>query len=297
MRFRLTIILPVLLLLSACGEVRDQEPEKQEQSLIKPIGSYFPKERAKVLVVGSFHFDYPGLDAMKAAEEDKIDVLKEPKKSEVTELVEYLKRFNPNKIAIEAHPQWEAGRKFREYQGGDHREERGERYQLGMRIANELDLDTIFSVDAVSFSEDLEQVVDSAYMKALWEDFDFQSDADPYSDIYKKWFEEESKLVSKVHLLEYFKYMNSRESHEYGYGAYLIGDFKLGEYRGADLISFWWYNRNLRIFRNIQRITQGPEDRILVVIGNGHAAILRQLFEMSPEYEFIELGNLEDATE
>ena len=297
MRFRLTIILPVLLLLSACGEVRDQEPEKQEQSLIKPIGSYFPEERAKVLVVGSFHFDYPGLDAMKAAEEDKIDVLKEPKKSEVTELVEYLKRFNPNKIAIEAHPQWEAGRKFREYQGGDHREERGERYQLGMRIANELDLDTIFSVDAVSFSEDLEQVVDSAYMKALWEDFDFQSDADPYSDIYKKWFEEESKLVSKVHLLEYFKYMNSRESHEYGYGAYLIGDFKLGEYRGADLISFWWYNRNLRIFRNIQRITQGPEDRILVVIGNGHAAILRQLFEMSPEYEFIELGNLEDATE
>lgn len=297
MRFNLTILLPVVLLSVACGKVRDQEPENQEQILLKPMSTYFPEERAKVLVVGSFHFNYPGLDAMKAAEEDKIDVLKEPKKSEVTELVEYLKKFNPNMIAIEAHPKWEAGRKFIEYRDGDHRDKRDERYQLGMRIANELDLDTIFSVDAVPFSEDLEQVVDSAYMKALWEDFDFQSDADPYSDIYRTWFEEESKLVSKVPLLEYFKYMNSRESHEYGYGAYLIGDFKLGEYRGADLISFWWYNRNLRIFRNLQRITEGPEDRILVVIGNGHAAILRQLFEMSPEYEFIELGNLEDATE
>jgi hypothetical protein len=149
-------------------------------------------------------------------------------------------------------------------------------------------------VDAVPFSEDLEKELDSAYMKTLWEGFDFQSDADPYSAIYREWFEEDSKLVSKVPLLEYFKYMNSRESHEYGYGAYLIGDFKLGEYRGADLISFWWYNRNLRIFRNIQRITEGPEDRILVIIGNGHAAILRQLIEMSPEYEFVELSSVSD---
>lgn len=292
MKNHLIFLYTAIFLLASCGEQATKDSAKKEETPIKPISSYFPEERAKVLVVGSFHFDYPGLDAMKAAEEDKIDVLKEPKKSEVTDLVEYLKSFNPNKIAIEAYPKWEAGRKFREYRAGEHREERDERYQLAMRIGNELDLDTIFPVDAVPFSADLEQVVDSTYMKALWEGYDFQSDADPYTNIYRQWFEEDSKLVSKVPLLEYFRYMNSRESHEYGYGAYLIGDFKLGEYRGADLISFWWYNRNLRIFRNIQRITEGPEDRILLVIGNGHAAILRQLFEMSPEFEFVELGTL-----
>ncbi|MEJ2585713.1 MAG: DUF5694 domain-containing protein [Robiginitalea sp.] len=265
---------------------------KQDKTPIKPISSYFPEDRARVLLVGTFHFDYPGLDALKAAEKDKIDVLKEPKKSEVNELVAYLKKFRPNKIAIEAHPTWEAGRKFSEYRAGEHRNERDERYQLGMRIGHELNLDTIYSVDAVPFSEDLAQVVDSVYMKAIWEEFDFQSDADPYTDIYKEWFEDDSKLVSQISMLEYFKYMNSRESHNYGYGAYLIGDFKLDEYRGADLISIWWYNRNLRIFRKIQQLTEGPEDRILIVIGNGHAAILRQLFEMSPEYEFVELETL-----
>jgi hypothetical protein len=39
-------------------------------------------------------------------------------------------------------------------------------------------------------------------------------------------------------------------------------------------------------------MTEAPEDRILVIIGNGHAAILRQLIEMSPQYDFVELSNL-----
>ncbi len=255
------------------------------------MSSYFPGERAKVLVVGTFHFDYPGLDAMKEAEEDKIDVLKEPKKSEVTELVEYLKRFQPTKIAIEAHPEWKSGRKFREYRQGKHRDNRDERYQLGMRIGLEMDLDTIYPVDAYDFTRDLSGL-DSAFVQELFRDYDFRNDSDPYSQLYRDWFTDDSKLVSRVHLLEYFKHMNSRESHEYGYGAYLIGDFKLGEYRGADLLAVSWYDRNLRIFRNIQRITESNDDRILVVIGNGHAAILRQLFEMSPEFEFVELDGL-----
>ena len=289
---KLKVLFAGFLLITSCGENKEPITDESEETLLKPIGSYFPSARARVLVVGSFHFDYPGLDAMKAEESDKIDVLEEPKKSEVTELVEYLKKFNPNKIAIEAHPEWKASKKYGQYRAGEHRDKRDERYQLAMRIGNELKLDTLYSIDAIPFSEDLGQVVDSAYMNELGKDFDFQSDADIYTDLYRKWFEDDSKLVRQVHLLDYFKYMNSRESHNYGYGAYLIGDFKLGEFRGADLISIWWYNRNLRIFRNIQQMTESPEDRILVIIGNGHAAILRQLLEMSPEYEFVELDSL-----
>ena len=259
--------------------------------VLRPISADFPEERARVLVVGTFHFDYPGLDAMKEAEEDKIDVLLEPKKSEVTALVEYIRQFRPNKIAIEAHPGWGANRKYKEYGSGLHRDQRDERYQLAMRIASEEGLDTLYSVDANDMTDDL-LALDSAYVQELARDFDFQSDADPYTDLFRKWFEDDSKAVSKVALLDYFKYMNSPESHRYGFGAYLVGDFKLGEYRGADLIAASWYDRNLRIFRNIQRITKGPEDRILVIIGNGHAAILRQLFQASPEYEFVEFDSL-----
>lgn len=280
--FKLFLIVSVLSF--SCTSNQKKEP------LLKPMSEYFPKEKAKVLVVGTFHMDYPGLDAFKTSEEDKIDVLVEPKKSEVTELVEYIKKFKPNKIAIEAFDSWNATEKLKQYKNGEHRDKRDERYQLAIRIANELQLDTIYAIDSGSMTDDLEKI-DSSYTKALFKDFDFQSE-DVYNQYYKNWYEAEDKIIPKVNLLDYFKHINSKESHQYGYGAYLIGDFKLDNLKGADVISSWWYNRNLRIFRKLQLITENPNDRILLVFGNGHAAVLRQFLEASPEYEFVELDSL-----
>jgi len=279
------ILLLTSIFLFSCA----QETPKVKSGL-KTASEYYPKDKAIVLVVGTFHFDYPGLDAVKSLEEDKIDVLKEPKRSEVTELVNYIKRFNPNKIAIEATTIWMATEKLKKYKDGNYRDERDERFQIAMRIANEINLDTLYAVDVSSIDENLEKL-DSTYIENLFEDFDFQND-DPYNQFTGKMYEEEKKLIPKTNLLEYFKHMNSLESHQYGYGAYLVGDFKLDDLRGADILSVWWYNRNLRIFRKLQQITENSDDRILVIVGNGHAAVLRQLFESSPEYEFIEFDSL-----
>lgn len=230
------------------------------------------------------------MDVNKTADKDKIDVLAEPKKSEVTELVEYIKKFKPTKIAIEATDSWNACQKLREYKAGQHQDNRDERYQLGMRIASELEIDTLYSIDSGSLDDDLIKI-DSAYITNLFKDFDFKS-SDPFYKMMFDWIGYEDKAVSKVNLLKYFKHINSKNSHEYNYGLYLIGDFKIDKNRGADILSIWWYNRNLRIFRKIQEITESPEDRILVLFGNGHAAILRQLLECSPEYDFIEFDSL-----
>ncbi len=260
------------------------------QNIVRSPKNYFPEEKTKVLVVGTFHFDYPGLDAHQIDEQDKIDVLKEPKRSEVTELVEYIKLFRPTKIAIEATPEWKATDRLRKYQEGDYRDQRDERYQLGMRIANDLKLDTLYSIDASSMAKDIEKL-DSTYSNQLWNDFDFQSN-DPYEDYVNTWLEAADQQAKQMNLLAYFKQINSRESHQLGYGIYLIGDFKLDNYRGADILSYWWYNRNVRIFRKLQLITESNDDKILLIFGNGHAAVLRQLIECSPEYEFIEFDSL-----
>lgn len=283
MNFFKSLLIVAILFFSCSNQNKDQQS-------IKAVTDYFPKEQAKVLVVGTFHFDYPGLDAHKTSDEDKIDVLKEPKKTEVTELVEYIKKFKPNKIAIEAYDSWNATEKLNQYKNGDHRDKRDERYQLAMRIANELELDTLYSIDAGTLAEDLEKM-DSSYTNALFKDFDFQSE-DVYHQYVKDWIGNEDKIIPKVNLLEYFKHINSKISHQYGYGAYLVGDFKLDNERGPDILSVWWYNRNLRIFRKLQLITENANDRILLIFGNGHAAILRQLLEASPEYEFVEFDSL-----
>lgn len=259
----------------------------------KKASDYFKNPKTKVLVVGSFHFDYPNLDAHKTNKDDQIDVLSPKTAKEVTELVEYIKKFKPTKIAIEAWPSWNANQKLKEYSEGKHRDKRDERYQLAMRIANDLTISELFSIDAESVLDDLEKQfgkTDSTFFKNLSRDYDFRSD-DPISQEFTNFFRSSEPKNFKS-LLDTFIYMNSKESHQYGYGAYLSGDFTLREHDGADMLALYWYSRNLRMFRNIQKIPHNSEDRILVIAGNGHAAVLRQLFTCSAEYDFIEFSSL-----
>lgn len=289
MKYHLFILTVISIALFA-NTINAQQISKQSSEYLKPYASYYPEQKAKILVVGTFHFAYPGMDYTKTNEEDKIDVLKEPKKSEVLELVKYIKKFKPTKVAIEAKEDWGMDKMYKEYRQGKHRDKRNESYQLGMRIANDLDLDKIYSIDAITFSTDLEKKYPKM-MKELTEGYDFQSD-DPYNEMVQKSFNASTILPAKVKILDYFKYMNTVEGHRNNYGAYFVGDFKLDNNRGADFLSIWWYNRNLRMFRKIQQIDHTKDDRILVIVGNGHASVLRHMIEYSPEYEFIEFSSL-----
>ncbi len=161
----------ILLALSCNSEVEEKsypasDTEANNSINLPPVSSYFPEDKTQVLVVGVFHFNYPGLDEYKTSEEDQVDVLKEPKRSEMTALVEYIQRFKPNKIAIEANPCWNATEKLREYKAGEHRDKRDERYQLAMRIAANMNLDTLYEVNAYSLRSELGKT-DSLTLKKL----------------------------------------------------------------------------------------------------------------------------------
>lgn len=261
-----------------------------QSDTLQTRADFLPKEKTKVLVMGTFHFNFPGLDEHKTTDRNKIDVLKEPKKSEVTELIAYLKKFNPNKIVIEAKTDWND--RYQKYRKGEYRNKRGERYQVAMRLADELDLDSIFSADAPTLESELFEK-DSVLTKSLTEKLDWDS-KDPYLEAFFKWADYRDGLMKETHLLQFLKNMNQREAHNANFGLYLTGTMATEDYDAADNLSIWWYNRNIRIFSNILRLTESSEDRILVIFGNGHASILRQLFEASPQYEFVEFDSLED---
>lgn len=53
---------------------------------------------------------------------------------------------------------------------------------------------------------------------------------------------------------------------------------------GANYVG-WWHRRNLKILANIIRITESPEDRILVVYGAGHNKLLNQFARESGFYD------------
>ena len=154
-------------------------------------------------------------------------------------------------------------------------------------------LDTIYGTNAISIADELGEI-DGAkeYLDDIFADYDWIND-DPMSKAYKKFYVYLAKITKEYKLLDVFKYMNSRENLNNGYGSYLVGDFKLEDYKGVDALAMYWYNRNLRIFRNIQKIETSPDDRILVLFGAGHIQILAQLFECSPEYKLVKFDDLE----
>jgi len=72
---------------------------------------------------------------------------------------------------------------------------------------------------------------------------------------------------------------------------YLMNLFKYeeqpGDFTGVDFETGRWFNRNLRIFRNIQRIPHSANDKILLIIGREHLNLLNLFFDISKEFEFV----------
>lgn len=249
----------------------------------------------KVLLVGCYHFAYYNLDAHVTEDDKQVDVLSEKRQQEMKELVNYIAEFKPTKIAVES---WENTSKlmdqFREYEKGTRELGRDEREQIGFRLMKQFNLDTIYGVDDESFVNEVFNSGDSCVMEligAKFDEYDFQSD-DPMSLKYAELYALEDELKLNTTMLTYFKHSNSDKMLRTGYGDYLVGDFKLDNYRGTDALALYWYNRNLRIFNNIQKIANSESDRIVVIFGSGHVQILKDLFESSPEFELIKFNDL-----
>ncbi len=247
-----------------------------------------------VLLVGSFHFAYYGLDGHVTKEEDKVNVLLPHRQKEMEELVNYIAQFKPNKIVVEGGRN--SGyiiRRYEEYIEDPKSLRANEIDQIAFPLMKRFGLDTLYGCNSWSLAGSLTQHRDSLVFRALADSIwrDFPENEQVYSKRYDEFYEYDDKLTLEYTLLEYFKFMNSDKSINRNFGAYLVGSFKNGSYEGADGLSIHWYNRNLRIFRNIQNMTE-PGDRIMVLFGAGHMTILKNLFECSPEYELVKFGEV-----
>lgn len=251
------------------------------------------RPQPQVLLLGTFHFSYPGLDAHKTDKSKEVDVLAEQRQRELNELLDVILRFEPTKLCVETQGAW----LWHEYQ--EHKQGkplgRNEYYQLGFNIMDRAGLDTLYAVDAHPLVMDLRYGNDSArhiaWIDPLYEGWDWGGE-DAISSLYDSLYNAHDAYKAAHTLLESFLAMNDPHTLDRDFGAYLNGSFLLREQDGADILSLHWYNRNLRIFRNIKRITTGPEDRILVIFGAGHMGILKHLFDCDPTYKVVELKAL-----
>lgn len=252
-------------------------------------------KQTKVLTLGTFHFNFPNLDVAKTDIDDQIDVLDSKYQKEIEVIVDKLMRFKPTKIVIEKGPEKQQiyDSLYISYLDGKHKLTRSEEQQIGFRLAKRLDFKKIYCTDAWGTDyEDLKRIAHGHDTIARREFIDyFHNNPDTVLMSYRN----EKKLFKTDGILAELKRLNSTENLKETLGDYLIGVFKYetkeNEYLGADFVTSQWFNRNLRIFRNIQRIDVNPEDRILVIYGAGHMNLLNIFFEASPEYELLDIND------
>lgn len=250
----------------------------------------------KVLLVGTFHFEYYDLDAHVTDKDKRVNVKDPERQQEMEELVAYIARFEPTTIAVEAGPNtgW-LMKRYRDYHRTDSLPRADEREQIGFRLMKRFGIDTLYGVDAPTLVQDLMTLKDSLtlypILDSIYADWDFSSD-DAISQRYSAYYRSMDAYHVDHTLLESFLLHNADKTLDRSYGAYLNGDFKLGKYRGADGLAMHWYARNLRILRNIQELHLKPSDRLVLIYGAGHMGILKHLFECTPEFELVKFGEL-----
>ena len=154
--------------------------------------------------------------------------------------------------------------------------------QIGFRLVKELNHKQLYPVDRKT-PFDLDPVKKFAEQNGQ-------------SDTLKRAFAGAEILTREINerqrrstVREMLSYINSREAIQLNHSIYLITN-KVGKddiYPGAELVSEW-YKRNLLIFSNIQRLVESPQERLLVIYGQGHAKLLKQFIEDSHDMELVE---------
>jgi hypothetical protein len=209
---------------------------------------------------------------------------------EIHELVEQLAQFNPTKVAVEATPDQQSrlDSLYFAYVAGAWQLGANEIYQLGFRLAKRLGHSRVYAADAPSRPL-LTQQEFAASMATLHLNIDTvmrQIQSEPWSQRFRQLYTYDDSLKTVQTLSKHIAYLNSAERVRIGHGAYSVGAFKLlgptAAYLGPDDATEW-YNRNLRIYSNLQHLTERASDRVLMIIGAGHLPILRFIAQSSPE--------------
>lgn len=246
-------------------------------------------QEVEVLSLGTFHFAFYNADVITIDKENQIDVLDPKYQSEIEDIVRRLSKFKPTHIAIEIDPikQSRIDSLYKEYLEGNYQLKRSETEQLGFRLAKQLGHEKLFCVNAWGkYPENIERVLNGSDSIANQEFMDYFYNNPDTSIFYNR-----EHVFKTQGILEELRQLNTEENLKKELGNYLTSVFKYetidDEFFGVDFTTTWWFNRNLRIFRNIQKMGTKSGDKILVIFGASHMNILNPLFEVSPEFKLV----------
>lgn len=238
------------------------------------------QEDAEIIFLGVNHFKNPNADEYNA---DVPDMLAPEKQKEIKAVIDSLSQFHPTDIAVEQtlDHQNNLDSLYRSWREGRRELGRNEIEQLGFRLANRSDLNTLHAVDYKNHGWIFDQVKS------------FAQKHDPeFLDYFSNWGNQLSTKMNQVLRERSFReallYLNSSKMLNKIHSAYpriaTVGNDSVDV--GARLVSNW-YDRNIHIFSNIAHMVE-PGDRLIVIFGAGHGQIIRRLIADNPTMTLVD---------
>ncbi len=253
------------------------------------------KHQAKptIMILGSKHLANPGMDGSNT----RIDDVLTPKRQiEIEQLVQQLREFKPTKLAFEIDYSrtTEINGTYQDYLNGAYELKRHESDQIGFRIAKQMGHPKIYCVDYWPEHDPIYEKIDDVLIdhgafakkhnqKHLFGSHPGSTEGEITRDKDGTVWIEPEKYES---MIEMYIRVNQPTRSRASQRAYLH-DARIGlddQYPGANWLAHIWYDRNLKIFVNLTRITESTDDRILLIIGAGHVFLVQQFLENSGDY-------------
>lgn len=255
-------------------------------------------EQVEVVLLGTYHMDNPGNDAVNVGADD---VLGDERQRELEAFVDRLERADPDRVVVErcgsatasiddAYDRYRTGelgydeeRTVAVEREGDPDGElsaRDETVQVGFRLADRLDHERVVPVDV---PEDLSD--DPAFEAFATGD----GVPDPKRDVPR--IDDEALEASMTERLAdstvtgYHRFLNEERGLHHNDGMFdeLLRFHDGDGYAGPDALSRW-YRRNLRMAHNVWRALDDDTERVLFLVGSGHVHVLRHLFTEFPQF-------------
>jgi len=235
--------------------------------------------KAKVLVLGTYHMANPGLDYVKAKIRATLSV---ERQSEVQLLMSRLLRYEPTQIAVEVLPGSRMNERYASYREGRISLSADEVEQIGFRLGKMLGHSRLYAVDHPGD-------MDFEGLKAFAEEHRELWFLEKLERVRKDIAEKTEEIDRRFTVAQLLAIHNSTESLAFSHSIY-IDMLRLSSedsYPGVDVVA-GWYRRNMAIYANIRRMIGSPQDRVLVIIGAGHAKLLGDFVAEADDLDLVD---------
>lgn len=246
------------------------------------------KQKTEILLIGTFHFNNPGLDLAKT---NAFDILSEKSQLELDEIAQKITAFNPTKIFVERNykQQKDLDSLYNLYKigklEGDYKDEI---VQLAFRVGK---LNKNPQMDAIDYN-----AIDFPFdkvMEIMKKRNQTTLNDDIMNTVKKVSQDFNDKLKNNISLTDMLLYHNSKEFRKMDTQVYdqILTAGNDTDFEGANLVAKW-NNRNLFMYSLIKKKTTTKDERVMVLLGASHITNIKKILSNNENWKVVELKDV-----